>query len=405
MKIKATPVFQKNYQSKKKIVINRWGTRSSKTCSLMQLIYVRLKTWVIDDSGKVYESGTLSVVRKYSAVIKGSVLRDREEVINASGDYFLLDEKHRNKQEMTYQYGGRMVEFFGADNQQKLRGKKRVLLYCNEANELWYREEFFQLLMRTEDKVFIDFNPDDEYVWINTELEQKRAIEEWDVEVIVSTYKDNPFLPAGMVKEIERLEATDPAYWNIYWLGNYWKLEGLIFPKRTEIGEIPATAKFMWYWQDFGYTNDPTTVTALYQEWDNIYFDEILYKTGLTNQDIVKEYANNWINKNDVIVADSAEPKSIEEIYRCGYNIHPAEKWPDSIKYWIDVIKQYNIHITSRSWNLKRELRTYTRKKDKNWISLNVPIDSNNHMIDWIRYISVKALKKTPVIDPYSMFY
>lgn len=371
----------------------------------MQLIYVRLKTWVIDDSGKVYESGTLSVVRKYSAVIKGSVLRDREEVINASGDYFLLDEKHRNKQEMTYQYGGRMVEFFGADNQQKLRGKKRVLLYCNEANELWYREEFFQLLMRTEDKVFIDFNPDDEYVWINTELEQKRAIEEWDVEVIVSTYKDNPFLPAGMVKEIERLEATDPAYWNIYWLGNYWKLEGLIFPKRTEIGEIPATAKFMWYWQDFGYTNDPTTVTALYQEWDNIYFDEILYKTGLTNQDIVKEYANNWINKNDVIVADSAEPKSIEEIYRCGYNIHPAEKWPDSIKYWIDVIKQYNIHITSRSWNLKRELRTYTRKKDKNWISLNVPIDSNNHMIDWIRYISVKALKKTPVIDPYSMFY
>lgn len=404
MNIKATPVFQKNYQSKKKIVINRWGTRSSKTYSLMQLIYVRLKTWVIDDSGKVYESGTLSVVRKYSAVIKGSVLRDREEVISNSGDHFLLDEKHRNKQEMTYQYGGRMVEFFGADNQQKLRGKKRVLLYCNEANELWYREEFFQLLMRTEDKVFIDFNPDDEYVWINAELEQKRAIEEWDVEVIVSTYKDNPFLPAGMVKEIERLETTDPAYWNIYWLGNYWKLEGLIFPRREEIGEIPENYQFLWYGQDFWYTTDPTTLIALYRHDENIIFDEVIYKTWLTNQDIVIEYGNNSVKKHEDIIADSAEPKSIEEIHRNGYNIKGADKWPDSIRFGIDTIKQYNIYITSRSANIKRELRTYTRKKDKNWnnVSPATPIDSNNHCIDAMRYISTYKLKN---IRPFEIVF
>jgi phage terminase large subunit len=358
-----------------------------------------LVTGVIDNSGKVFDKGILSIVRKHRAVIKWSVLRDREEIVSENGYDFLLSEQYRSKSDLTYTYNGRVVEFIGADDQQKIRGKKRDIAYCNEANELWFRDEFFQLFIRTTYKTIIDFNPDDEYIWINTELEQKRAIEEWDVDIIVSTYKDNPFLDANLVKEIERLEKIDQAYWNIYWLGNYWKLEGLVFPRWTEIGEIPEWFDFLWYWQDFWYTNDPTTVVWLYKKWDDIIFDEVIYKTGLTNQDIIIEYENNSINRSDEIVADSAEPKSIEEIYRSRYNIHPADKWPDSIKFGIDTIKQYNILITSRSSNIKRELRTYTWKKDKNWNSLNEPIDSNNHAIDAMRYISTKKLKTTPVFE------
>ena len=399
MKIKATPVFQKNYESTKRIIINRGGTRSSKTYSLLQLCLLWLVTGVIDNSGKVFDKGILSIVRKHRAVIKWSVLRDREEIVSENGYDFLLSEQHRSKSDLTYTYNGRTVEFIGADDQQKIRGKKRDIAYCNEANELWFRDEFFQLFIRTTYKTIIDFNPDDEYIWINTELEQKRAIEEWDVDIIVSTYKDNPFLDANLVKEIERLEKIDPAYWNIYWLGNYWKLEGLVFPRRTEIGEIPEWFDFLWYWQDFWYTNDPTTVVGLYKKWDDILFDEVIYKTWLTNQDIIIEYENNSIGRSDEIVADSAEPKSIEEIYRSWYNIHPADKWPDSIKFGIDTIKQYNILITSRSSNIKRELRTYTWKKDKNWNSLNEPIDSNNHAIDAMRYISTKKLKTTPAFE------
>ncbi len=399
MKIKATPVFQKNYESTKRIIINRGGTRSSKTYSLLQLCLLWLVTGVIDNSGKVFDKGILSIVRKHRAVIKWSVLRDREEIISENGYDFLLSEQHRSKSDLTYTYNGRVVEFIGADDQQKIRGKKRDIAYCNEANELWFRDEFFQLFIRTTYKTIIDFNPDDEYIWINTELEQKRAIEEWDVDIIVSTYKDNPFLDANLVKEIERLEKIDPAYWNIYWLGNYWKLEGLVFPRWTEIGEIPEWFDFLWYWQDFWYTNDPTTVVGLYKKWDDILFDEVIYKTGLTNQDIVIEYENNSIGRSDEIVADSAEPKSIEEIYRSRYNIYPADRWPDSIKFGIDTIKQYNILVTSRSSNIKRELRTYTWKKDKNGNSLNEPIDSNNHAIDAMRYISTKKLKTTPAFE------
>lgn len=393
LNIKATNVFLRNRNSDKKILVNRGGTRSSKTRSLLQMVFVRLMTGKIDNK-KVYDEWVLSVVRKYSATLNATVIRDFEQIIADNKCEFLLSDKHRSKWEKTYKYKWRMVEFMGADDEQKIRGRKRDILYCNEANELKYDEEFFQLMIRTEYKIFIDFNPDDENVWINTELEQKRAIDKWDVEIIISTYKDNTYLNKNIVEEIEYLWQINPAYWRIYWQWQYWKVEWLVFQDRQEISDMPDNYKFLWYWQDFWFSNDPTTLIALYKIDDWIVADEMLYEKWLTNQDIVEKYKELWVDKYEEIVADSAEPKSIEEIYRMWYNIHPSEKWPDSIKFGIDLIKQNKLYVTDRSNNLKKELKTYSRKKDKNWKYLPIPIDTHNHCIDALRYICISKLKR-----------
>lgn len=153
----------------------------------------------------------------------------------------------------------------------------------------------------------------------------KRAIQEKDVNVVVSTYKDNPFLSDAMVKEIERLAKTDPQYWKIYGLGEYGKLEGLIF-SFTEIDDIPDGAHFVCHGQDFGFTNDPSSLVSLYTYDQSIILDERLYQTGLTNSDITNLYRSLGIQPYDEIYADSSEPKSIEEISRHGFNIMPVEK-------------------------------------------------------------------------------
>ncbi len=386
MDINTTPIFYHNYNSKKKININRGWTRSWKTYNLLELFHFWLLTWKIDDE-KVWDKWVLSIVRKFWSNLKWSCQRDFEEIMNKYWTAQLFDINQSNR---TYQYCGRLIEFIGADDQQKLRWKKRDILYCNEANELAYNNEFFQLLIRTKYKIFIDFNPDDEDIWINTELEQKRRINEGDVRVIVSTYKDNHFLTEWEVKEIERLKHADPMFWQIFWLWQYGRFEGLVF-EFEDIKEVPEEAEFLCYGQDFWFTNDPTTLVAIYRYNGGLIFDEIIYQTNLTNQDIVNKYKSLWLSTDSEIFADSAEPKSIEEIHRAWFNIKPVKKWPDSIKFWIDLMKQYKLFVTEKSMNTRKEFKKYSWKKDKNWKSLNEPIGEFNHCIDAIRYwVSMK---------------
>ena len=401
MEIKTTSVFLNNYTSKKKININRGWTRSWKTYNLMKLFLLWLLTGRVDDD-KYFETWILSIVRKYWSTLTKTVQRDFDEIINSEMHDWksVANLIEINKTERTYKYKWRVIEFIWADDQQKLRGWKRDILYCNEANELWYNNEFFQLLIRTKYKVFIDFNPDDEEVWINKELEQKRRIDEKDVRVIVSTYKDNPYLSESEVKEIERLEKTDPMLWQIYWLWQYGKIQGLIFDNINIVPSIPSQAKLLWYGLDFWYTNDPTAFIWVYLfDWE-LYFDEKIYQTQLTNQDIVNQFKNIWINRSDDVIWDSSEPKSIEEIYRAWYNIKGATKWPDSILFWLSIMKEYKINITQTSTNVIREFRHYKRATDKDGNALNKPIDDFNHAIDGIRYLCMEKLKTqvTPMI-------
>jgi phage terminase large subunit len=331
--------------------------------------------------------GVWSTVRKYSTTLDGTVIRDFEEELYKQEVYGLIV---HNKTKKTYEYNGRMVEFIGADDQQKLRGAKRNILYCNEANELKFREEFFQLLMRTENKVFLDFNPDDENVWINTELEQKRFYENGDVDVIVSTYKDNTFLPETLIREIEYLEKTDNEFWKVYGLGQYGKRYGLIFENYEIVGSIPLEAKLICYGLDFGFTADPTACVAIYKKDGELFINEVLYERGKTNQDLYLLLKD--IVKDNEIIADSAEPKSIEELYRLGLNIYPAEKGADSVRNSIDIIKRFKLNITNGSHNLIKELRSYKWLEDKNGYATNKPVDYMNHCIDAFRYGALNRL-------------
>lgn len=394
MKFKAWPLFEKILKSKNRILVLRGGSSSSKTYSVAQHCLLWLLTGYFLNIP--IPDWNLSIVRKYRANLTKSVLRDFENIL----DSWVIDEKWNtarslveiNKTDLTYSYDGRVVEFFGADDPQKLRWPRRKILYCNEANELDY-EDFRQLLIRTSEKVIVDFNPDDEDIWINTELEQKRMLTDGDVDLIVSTYRDNPFLTPEIIKELERLRDTDPVYWQVYGEGQYGRLEGRIFDFK-DIDVVPKSAKLLGYGLDFGFTNDPTACVGVYEYGDSLVLDEIFYEKWLTNDDICKKFLEHNIAKTDEIWADSSEPKSIEEIYRKGYNIHAVEKWPDSVRFGIDTMKKFEIFVTANSLNLRKEWRKYIWKTDKNGKSLNVPIDDFNHAIDAARYLIMTKKKQ-----------
>ena len=383
--MEATEIFERNYDSESKIVVNRGGTRSSKTWALNQLCALWLISGNYGEGQYCYE-GVWTTVRKYRTNLDGTVVRDFEDILKAEGWYNLVN---HNKTKKQYRVGKRLVEFIGADDEQKLRGAKRNILYCNEANELEYKQEFFQLLMRTENKIFIDFNPDDEQVWINQEIEIKRSNEVGDVEVIVSNYKNNSFLPKSLIKEIEYLKQTDKEFWKIYGLGEYGNISGLIYENVKYVDRMPD-AKLVAYGLDFGYSLDPAACLAVYKRDKDLYLKEIIYEKGLTNQDLA-ERIKPIVNRDEVI-CDSAEPKSIEELYRLGINAKPAVKGRDSILNGIDILKRYNINVVNSS-NLKREFRTYKWATDKNGNSLQKPIGLD-HLMDALRYVALIHLKE-----------
>lgn len=393
--MEVTPIFTKNRNSTKKIVVNRGGTRSSKTYSLSQLCALWLITGECGKGNYIYK-GVWSVVRKHSTTLDKTCIRDFEEVLINEGWFGLVD---HNKTKKTYTYQNRIVEFFGANDEQKIRGSKRNILHCNEANELGYKSEFFQLLIRTTDKVFIDFNPSDEQIWINTKIEQERSVQKGDVEVIVSTYKDNTFLPKTLIDEIEYLELTDSEFWKIYGLGEYGKIIGLIFPNVKVVEKIPENAKLLGYGLDFGFTLDPTVIMELWQHDTDIYFHEFLYKTGLTNQDIIQECKDRGMDMTKELVCDSAEPKSIEELKRGGLRAIPCTKGADSINFGINTLKSFTLHTTAISLNARSEDTKYKWKTDNNGDPIKnskgnpVPMDSYNHTWDARRYAAVNFLK------------
>jgi len=383
--VEATEIFERNYDSKAKIVINRGGTRSSKTWSLNQLCAL----WLISGNygnGNYISEGVWTTVRKYRTNLDGTVIRDFEDILKAEGWYSGVE---HNKTKKQYRYGKRLVEFIGADDEQKLRGAKRNILYCNEANELEYKQEFFQLLMRTENKIFLDFNPDDEQIWINQELEIKRSNEVNDVEVIVSNYKNNSFLPKSLIKEIEYLQQTDKEFWKIYGLGEYGNISGLVYENVKYVNSMPD-CKLVAYGLDFGYSIDPSACVAVYRKDDELYLKEIIYERELTNQDLAERLRP--IIGRDEVICDSAEPKSIEEIYRLGLNAKPATKGRDSILNGIDILKRFKINVVNSS-NLRKEFRTYKWATDKNGNSLQKPIGAD-HLLDALRYVALIHLKQ-----------
>tara|TARA_R110000824_G_scaffold3139_6_gene14524 strand:+ start:23 stop:1189 length:1167 start_codon:yes stop_codon:yes gene_type:complete len=384
LKIRTSNVFKRNYEATTKIVVNQGGTRSGKTYSLCQLLIVKS----FEETGKHF-----SIVRKSLPSLKLSVMKDFFEILNNLG---LYDEDNHNKSDHTYKLNGNTFEFLSLDQPQKKRGTKRHYLFCNEANELTW-EDFFQLIVRTEERVYIDFNPSDSHHWI-----YDKVLTRDDCTFIKSTYKDNPFLGDELIKEIERLRETDEEYWKIYGLGERGFSKSIIFPKVTIIGKVPEEAKLISTGLDFGFTNDPSALVEVYEQGENLIFNELIYERGLTNQDLSKRMALYWTDKRRVLFADSAEPKSLEELHRLGHNIKPCIKGKDSINIGIDLLRRFKLQVTSKSTNLISEFNNYKWSEDKNGHLLNKPIDNHNHAIDALRY-AVTMVKSKPNVGKYSI--
>lgn len=392
LKLRGTKVLRRLLNSKKNIVVNRGGTRSSKTYSILQMIIKWLFTGEMR-KGEYLMKGKTTIVRKHSTTIKHTVLSDFIDILKDNG---LFEDITYHKTDRELSYNGRVVKFMGADDQQKLRGYKSNFLYCNEANELGYEKEFFQLRMRTTHAIFIDFNPSDPYIWINEELEQKRLFHKGDVEVIVSTYLDNQKnLTKRQIEDIEYLKVTSPDLWKVYGLGEYGLVKGLIISNIIIIDDILPVYEYSkaGSGMDYGFVND---YTAHYDcsyvapknrhERGKLFVDQIIYDLGMDGTDIRNRLLDLNYSKTKEIFADSAQPGTSNIIRKGGFNIKSAYKFKDSISWGVDMLRSMDIYVTARSQGFIREQKLYKFKEDKDGKTLNVPIDANNHAFDAVRY-------------------
>jgi len=365
--LKTNNVFRHLQNSKNKITIEQGGTRSGKTYNIL--------VWLIFGYASKNKGKTITVCRKTYPALRATSMRDFFDILKTNDLY--IEEDH-NKSNSEYKFNDNLFEFISLDQPQKLRGRKRDVLFINEANEITF-EDWQQLMFRTTEKAILDYNPSDEFHFIYDKIKTRV-----DADFFITTYKDNPFLEPETIKEIERLKEVDLNYWKIYGLGEVGTSQSIIF-RFAECLDIPSEAKFLSYGMDFGFTNDPTTLVAVYKQGDNIYLKELIYQTGLTNIDIHNKLEFNEVGRSEIF-CDSAEPKSIEELYRMGWNVKPSTKGQGSINIGIDMLKRFRIHITNDSLNMIKEFRNYKWQEDKNGNILNVPVDAFNHSIDAVRY-------------------
>ena len=332
-----------------------------------------------------------SVVAESIPHLKRGAMRDFMKIMTVTGRF---NAARWNATDFRYKFAnGSYIEFFSADDDSKLRGARRDRLYMNEANNLSFHA-YTELAARTKQSVILDWNPVNEF-WFHSELMQDE-----DVDFLILTYKDNEACPKSARDFIEkaRVKAETSEYWanwyKVYGLGQVGTLHGAIYEDFEVVEGIDVSrAKFVALGLDWGFSNDPTALVAIYRQGDCLLIQELLYSTGLTNQDIADKLRSLGITRAWEIVADSAEPKSIEEIYRLGFNIKPAEKGPDSVRNGIDILKRFKLQVTKDSTNLIKELRSYTWATDKEGKNTGVPIDSFNHACDAMRYVALNKLR------------
>ena len=374
MKIKTNVVFKHLLKSNKKIIVEQGGTRSGKTYNIL--------LWIIFSYCTQNTNKIITICRKSFPSLRATVMRDFFDILKTHKMY---NEINHNKSSSEYKLYNNLVEFISLDEPQKVRGRKRDVLFINEANELYF-EDWQQLLFRTNEKIILDYNPSDEYSWI-----YDKVINRDDADFYITTYKDNTFLEQALIKEIERLKETDPQYWQIYGLGQKGISKSTIFSYQES--NIPEDAEFLSMGVDYGYTNDPTAHISVYKKGHNLYVEEHLYKTMMTAEDIHSHFK--ILNVGDkIIYSDSSEPRLNDYLRRTGWNIRPTVKGRDSIIAGIDLLKRYKLFVTPDSKNLIQEFRNYKWSEDKTGKLTNIPIDKHNHLLDSLRYATFNILSK-----------
>jgi phage terminase large subunit len=366
MQIKATKIFEKNWEalnSPQRFIINEGGSRSSKTYSIIQcLILYCLKN----------PKKTVSVIRKTFPSLRATAYRDFIEILQ---EMELYNESQHSKSENIFTFpNGSRVEFFSADDEQKLRGRKRDIAWVNESNELFY-EDFQQINMRTNDKCFLDYNPSDMESWIYHIPEDKSV-------KIHSTYKDNPFLSEAIKEEIESYKNSDPDYYTIFALGKRAFSKQNVF-HQWEVSDKPSYLTEWIYAVDFGFTH-PTALVRIFYHPDHkeIWCEELIYESHLTSQDILDRMKSKNVDQSRVIVTETARPEIVQDLKRAGYKTVAAIK---DVREGILVVKGFKVCISPNSKNIEKENFNYRYKK-VNGVLTEEPIKLFDDAIDSIRY-------------------
>ena len=367
------------------------GSSAGKTYAILPIL--------IDIATKTALS-EISVVAESIPHLKRGAMKDFKKIMVETGRFF---DDRWNATDFKYTFAnGSQIEFFSADNDAKLRGARRDWLYMNEANNMNFHS-YTELASRTKKGVYLDWNPTDAF-WFHDEL-----INDADVDFLIINYLDNEACPESALNFINKAKQKADAgsgFWSnwyrVYGLGEIGSLEGVVFNNWTQCDKIPKDAEFISYGLDWGFTNDPTSLIEVYRYESKIYVNELIYQTQLTNSDIVGKLKALDVKTSQCIVADSAEPKSIQDLTNAGYYVEPARKGPDSIKASIDRLQQYNIVVTKNSLNLIKELRQYKWAKDREGKALNAPEDVMNHAIDCLRYVGLNKLSQFENSGEYS---
>lgn len=368
-------LYEANTDGSYRTFVNQGGTSSGKTYTIMQVLFVYAMT---------EPNAVITICGQDLPNLKVGALRDAKTIINGSEwmrEYFNVNESGsfitgRNNS---------ILEFKSYDNEQDAKNGKRDYLFVNEANGIPY-EIYWQLQIRTRKRVYIDYNPSARF-WAHDEV-----INTEGTKLIISDHRGNPFLSE---EEHERIEGiADEELWKVYARGMTGKITGLVLTRWDVVDDLPPRDEWRgdWYGMDFGFTNDPTALEHVVLAHGELFVDEVIYETGLTNPEIAQKAKAAGLTRGDMIVADSAEPKSIRELTNTGLWVTPSEKGKDSIAVGLDILRRYVIHFTRRSQGIIGNAKAYQWKKDRDGKRTNDPQDGNDHGIDAIRYVALLKL-------------
>ena len=375
---------------KRRIRAVQGGTSASKTISILIGLI---------EYASIDKTPTLtSVVSESMPHLKKGCIRDFKDILKSHN---VWKESSWAETDKIYTFeNGSQIEFFGADQADKLRGGRRQRLFINECNNVTF-QAFEELEVRTKEFVYLDWNPVSEF-WFDTDVKGKRD----DVDFLVVNYLDNEAIDENTKKSIEsRRERKD--WWQVFGLGQLGELQGKIYSNWQIIDDIPHQARLERYGLDFGYTNDPSAIIAIYYFNGGYILDEILFQKGLSNKQIADTLAN---QPQSLTIADSAEPKSIDEIKSYGINIQPTIKGKDSVRQGIQLVQEAKISVTKRSTNIIKEYRNYLWATDKNgkFFSPNEPEHIWSHSMDAIRYAMtslIPAIRRDEMDSAFSRSY
>ena len=366
--IDTTVTFENLLESTNRVTQHIGGTRSGKTYAILQYLIV--------EGLKLPQ--TITIVRKTIPSLKRTVMKDFKDILIGLN---IWDDGSANFTDRIYKLQGSTIQFISTDDAEKLRGVKSDILFIDEASEV-DEESYFQLSIRTTGKIILAYNPTvSPYHWLRQMTNCDR---------FVTTYKDNPYLPKDMIVAIEELQTKNPKYWAIYGKGEFAANDKAIYT--FDIVDEIEDAEFVAFGLDWGYSSDPTAVVAVYKNGNTIYIEEVLYEKGLVMNELADRLNSLEIDKSYEIWCDSSEPRSIEELYRLGFNAKGVKKGPDSIKFGISVLKNYNIKVLSTSQNLINELYGYQYSTDKHGYVTDVPEGGLDHLLDALRYVGMMKL-------------